>query len=174
MWHRWNLLYAAIATTDDLWQTHWSQTYLLLRRSRKLFGIMSVRQHSLISEYLIPNQILDEVYNTLKVIRVTPHTGRHHIITEELYDLSTMAMEYFKEHLEPSLPAIVNFLDYNCKRMFLTIKYCWCTSFIHSSLFHSQSQNKVLIRYAIDIDTEKQWRRQQYCTFQFDAVAATK
>lgn len=38
-------------------------------------------------------------------------------MTEELYDLSTMAMEYFKEHLEPRLPTLVNFnrdfIDYN-------------------------------------------------------------
>lgn len=30
--------------------------------------------------------------------------GRPYKITEELIDLSTMAMEYFKDHLEPTMP----------------------------------------------------------------------
>lgn len=41
-------------------------------------------------------------------------------MTEELYDLSTMAMEYFKEHLEPQLPTLVNFnrdfIDYHLSK----------------------------------------------------------
>lgn len=49
-------------------------------------------------------QILDEVYNVINYMRTTPHLGRPYKITEELIDLSTMAMEYFKDHLEPNLP----------------------------------------------------------------------
>lgn len=30
-------------------------------------------------------------------------------VTDELFDLSTMAMEYFREHLEPNLPDIACF-----------------------------------------------------------------
>lgn len=50
------------------------------------------------------SQFLDEVYNVLNFIRTTENLGRPYKITEELIDLSTMAMEYFKDHLEPSMP----------------------------------------------------------------------
>lgn len=30
-------------------------------------------------------------------------------MTDELFDLTTMAMEYFKEHIEPNLPEITYF-----------------------------------------------------------------
>lgn len=30
-------------------------------------------------------------------------------VTDELFDLSTMAMEYFREHIEPNLPDIAYF-----------------------------------------------------------------
>lgn len=49
-------------------------------------------------------QILDEVYSVINYIRATPKLGRPYKITEELIDLSTMAMEYFKDHLEPTMP----------------------------------------------------------------------
>lgn len=42
----------------------------------------------------------------MNYIRVNPNMGRPYKITEELNDLSTMAMEYFKDHLEPNLPQI--------------------------------------------------------------------
>ncbi|XP_031616515.1 uncharacterized protein LOC116336659 [Contarinia nasturtii] len=51
-----------------------------------------------------PGAFLDEVYNVLNDIRTTPNLGRPFKVTEELIDLSTMAMEYFKDHLEPSMP----------------------------------------------------------------------
>lgn len=44
------------------------------------------------------------MYNVLNCIRTTPMIGRPYKITEELIDLSTMAMEYFKDHLEPTMP----------------------------------------------------------------------
>ncbi|XP_015514567.1 F-box only protein 28 isoform X2 [Neodiprion pinetum] len=60
-------------------------------------------------------EILDEVYRILHYIRVTPKLARPYKVTDELFDLSTMAMEYFKERLEPTLPEIpyfgTDFLD---------------------------------------------------------------
>lgn len=53
--------------------------------------------------------ILDEVYHILSYIKKTPNLGRAYKVTDELYDLSTMAMEYFKEHIEPRLPEITYF-----------------------------------------------------------------
>jgi hypothetical protein len=54
-------------------------------------------------------QILDEVQRILRYIRQTPSLGRAFKVTDELFDLSTMAMEYFKEHIEPTLPEITYF-----------------------------------------------------------------
>ncbi|XP_029673693.1 F-box only protein 28 [Formica exsecta] len=62
-----------------------------------------------------PGEILDEVYRILYYIKVTPKLQRPYKVTDELFDLSTMAMEYFKEHIEPTLPEIpyfgADFLD---------------------------------------------------------------
>lgn len=48
---------------------------------------------------------------------MTPVMTRPYKVTDELFDLSTMAMEYFKEHIEPTLPEInyfsSNFLDFH-------------------------------------------------------------
>ncbi|XP_046390797.1 F-box only protein 28 [Ischnura elegans] len=61
-------------------------------------------------------EILDEVYRILHYINVTPKLARPYKVTDELFDLSTMAMEYFKEHIEPTLPEIpyfgADFLDF--------------------------------------------------------------
>jgi len=54
-------------------------------------------------------EILDEVYKILHYIEVTPKLNRPYRVTDELFDLSTMAMEYFKEHIEPTLPEISYF-----------------------------------------------------------------
>lgn len=62
-----------------------------------------------------PGEILDEVNRILHYIRVTPKLARPYKVTDELFDLSTMAMEYFKERIEPTLPEIpyfgADFLD---------------------------------------------------------------
>lgn len=67
------------------------------------------------SFFFIFLQILDEVYRILHHIKVTPKLQRPYKVTDELFDLSTMAMEYFKEHIEPTLPEIpyfgADFLD---------------------------------------------------------------
>ena len=52
----------------------------------------------------------------LSYIALTQPLGRAYKVTDELFDLSTMAMEYFKENIEPSLPEITyfgsDFLDF--------------------------------------------------------------
>lgn len=62
-----------------------------------------------------PGGILDEVYNVVQYIRSTPKLERPYRVTDELFDLSTMAMEYFKENIEKNLPEIgyfnKNFFD---------------------------------------------------------------
>lgn len=54
-------------------------------------------------------EILDEVYRILRYVKTTPSLSKAYKVTDELFDLSTMAMEYFKEHIEPSLPEITYF-----------------------------------------------------------------
>ncbi|KAJ8670729.1 hypothetical protein QAD02_001988 [Eretmocerus hayati] len=56
-----------------------------------------------------PGEILDEVYRILHYIKVTPKLARPYKVTDELFDLSTMAMEYFKDCIEPTLPEIPYF-----------------------------------------------------------------
>jgi len=56
-----------------------------------------------------PGEILDEVFRILNYIASTHPLGRAYKVTDELFDLSTMAMEYFKENIEPSLPEITYF-----------------------------------------------------------------
>lgn len=56
-----------------------------------------------------PGEILDEVYNILHYIKITPKLAKPYKVTDELFDLSTMAMEYFKEKIEPDLPEIAYF-----------------------------------------------------------------
>ena len=52
------------------------------------------------------SQILDEVYTILNYIKNTPTHTRPYRVTDELFDLSTMAMEYFRERIEATLPDI--------------------------------------------------------------------
>lgn len=63
-----------------------------------------------------PGEILDEVFRILYYISSTQPLGRAYKVTDELFDLSTMAMEYFKENIEPTLPEITyfgsDFLDF--------------------------------------------------------------
>lgn len=69
-------------------------------------------------------EILDESQRILRYIRQTPNNqrsksckqGAYIFMEDELFDLTTMAMEYFKEHIEPTLPEITyfgaDFLDF--------------------------------------------------------------
>jgi F-box protein 28 len=56
-----------------------------------------------------PGEILDEVLHILNYVKSTPKLARPYKVTDELFDLSTMAMEYFKEKIEPALPEIAYF-----------------------------------------------------------------
>ncbi|KAH8384629.1 hypothetical protein KR093_003527 [Drosophila rubida] len=53
-----------------------------------------------------PGAILDEVQSILNYISITPRLQRPYRVTDELFDLSTMAMEYFKDRIEPTLPGL--------------------------------------------------------------------
>lgn len=135
--------------------------YMRLSLLQMTFGKHIDRKHIC----FFPGAILDEVYNTLNHIRNTPNNVRPHIITEELYDLSTMAMEYFKEHLEQHLPAIVNFnrdfIDYNFSKTNSKTKYLLDTantpntrkssgtSSSHSSSIPSPPQSNMVLRKGI-------------------------
>lgn len=79
--------------------------YMRLSLLQMTFGKHIERKHCC----FFPGGILDEVYNVLNYIRTTPKLERPFKVTDELFDLSTMAMEYFKEHIEPNLPKIVYF-----------------------------------------------------------------
>jgi len=67
-------------------------------------------------------EILDEVQRIMRFIRASPNQQPRNpknpyiYMEDELFDLSTMAMEYFKEHIEPTLPEITyfgaDFLDF--------------------------------------------------------------
>lgn len=57
----------------------------------------------------MPLQILDEVHSILNYISITPRLQRPYRVTDELFDLSTMAMEYFKDRIEPTLPGLAYF-----------------------------------------------------------------
>ncbi|XP_015127731.1 F-box only protein 28 isoform X1 [Diachasma alloeum] len=56
-----------------------------------------------------PGEILDEVYRILHYIKITAKLTKPYKVTDELFDLTTMAMEYFKEKIEPTLPEISYF-----------------------------------------------------------------
>ncbi|KAH0560919.1 F-box only protein 28 isoform X1 [Cotesia glomerata] len=59
-----------------------------------------------------PGLILDEVNRVLHYIKVTPKLVKPYKVTDELFDLSSMAMEFFKEQIEPTLPEIACFSDF--------------------------------------------------------------
>lgn len=52
---------------------------------------------------------MDEVYTILNYIKNTPCLERPYRVTDELFDLSTMAMEYFRDRIESTLPGIAYF-----------------------------------------------------------------
>lgn len=76
--------------------------YMRLSLLQMTFGKHIERKHCC----FFPGGILDEVYNVLNYIRTTPKLERPFKVTDELFDLSTMAMEFFKDHIEPKLPEI--------------------------------------------------------------------
>lgn len=100
-----------------------------------------------------PGGILDEVYSVLNYIRSTPTLARPFKVTDELFDLSTMAMEYFREHLEPNLPDIACFSkDYTSStKPFTTLEVS--SSILSRDTSHSSSssppQSNMVLRKGI-------------------------
>ena len=90
-----------LACESDIIET----LYMRLTLLQMSFGKHIERKHCC----FFPGDILDEVYNILRYIRSTPKLARPYKVTDELFDLSTMAMEYFKEKIEPELPEIAYF-----------------------------------------------------------------
>uniref|UniRef100_A0A1I8NDQ4 Uncharacterized protein n=1 Tax=Musca domestica TaxID=7370 RepID=A0A1I8NDQ4_MUSDO len=79
--------------------------YMRLSLLQMTFGKHIERGHCC----FFPGAILDEVYTILNYIKNTPCLERPYRVTDELFDLSTMAMEYFRDHIEPTLPGIAYF-----------------------------------------------------------------
>uniref|UniRef100_A0A1Q3EWY0 F-box domain-containing protein n=1 Tax=Culex tarsalis TaxID=7177 RepID=A0A1Q3EWY0_CULTA len=100
-----------------------------------------------------PGGILDEVYSVINYIRSTPALARPFKVTDELFDLSTMAMEYFREHIEPNLPDITYFnKDYTSStKPFKTLEVS--SSILSRDTSHSSSssppQSNMVLRKGI-------------------------
>ncbi|XP_054737083.1 uncharacterized protein LOC129243795 [Anastrepha obliqua] len=82
--------------------------YMRLSLLQMTFGKHIERGHC----SFFPGAILDEVYNILIYIRNTPRLERPYRVTDELFDLSTMAMEYFRDRIEQTLPDIACYKDF--------------------------------------------------------------
>ncbi|XP_017066539.1 uncharacterized protein LOC108104790 [Drosophila eugracilis] len=97
-----------------------------------------------------PGAILDEVQAILNYISITPRLQRPYRVTDELFDLSTMAMEYFKDRIEPTLPGLAYFnkdfytLPTTTKRPTLAI-----SSDLEDSASNSPPQNHMVLRKGI-------------------------
>ncbi|KRT83294.1 hypothetical protein AMK59_3889 [Oryctes borbonicus] len=90
-----------LACESDIIET----LYMRLTLLQMSFGKHIERKHCC----FFPGEILDEVYNILRYIKTNTKLARPYKVTDELFDLSTMAMEYFKEKIEPELPEIAYF-----------------------------------------------------------------
>lgn len=97
-----------LAVESDIIET----LHMRLTLLQMSFGKHIERKHCC----FFPGEILDEVYHILHYIKVTPKLAKPYQVTDEFFDLSTMAMEYFKEKIEPDLPEIAyfgtDFLDF--------------------------------------------------------------
>lgn len=92
-----------LASESDIIET----LHMRLTLLQMTFGKHIERKHCC----FFPGEILDEVYRILYYIKVTPKLDLPYKVTDELFDLSTMAMEYFKEKIEPNLPELTCFPD---------------------------------------------------------------
>ncbi|KAK4300984.1 hypothetical protein Pmani_026856 [Petrolisthes manimaculis] len=90
-----------LARESDIFET----LHMRLTLLQMSFGKHIERKHCC----FFAGDILDEVYRILSHIKKAPNLGRAYKVTDELFDLSSMAMEYFKEHIEPRLPEITYF-----------------------------------------------------------------
>ncbi|XP_039749419.1 F-box only protein 28 [Pararge aegeria] len=90
-----------LACESDIIET----LHMRLSLLQMTFGKHIERKHCC----FFPGEILDEVYCILSYLKTTTKLARPYKVTDELFDLTTMAMEYFKEHIEPFLPEITYF-----------------------------------------------------------------
>ncbi|XP_066248987.1 uncharacterized protein dmpd [Euwallacea similis] len=90
-----------LASESDIIET----VHMRLTLLQMSFGKHIERKHC----YFFPGEILDEVYSILHYIKTTSRLDLPYKVTDELFDLSTMAMEYFKDKVEPNLPEIAYF-----------------------------------------------------------------
>lgn len=100
---------------------------------------------------------MDEVYNVLNYIRTTPKLERPFKVTDELFDLSTMAMEYFKEHIEPNLPKIVyfskDFMNFTCNYK-LFAAFIHILKFIINYLLTAKSKQTYSLKTTSDLSDD--------------------
>ena len=102
-------------------------------------------------------EVLDEVHRILCYVKNTPNLSRAYKVTDELFDLSTMAMEFFKEFIEPTLPEInyfgIDLLDYS---PMLTSSPQTQLSHMDSTInnMHQTTINKLKIKNKDDLTTE--------------------
>ncbi|XP_022900488.2 F-box only protein 28 [Onthophagus taurus] len=90
-----------LACESDIIET----LYMRLTLLQMSFGKHIERKHCC----FFPGEVLDEVYNILHYVKSNTKLARPYKVTDELFDLSTMAMEYFKDKIEPELPEIAYF-----------------------------------------------------------------
>ncbi|CAG9134152.1 unnamed protein product [Plutella xylostella] len=90
-----------LACESDIIET----LHMRLSLLQMTFGKHIERKHCC----FFPGEILDEVYSILSYLKTATKLARPYKVTDELFDLTTMAMEYFKEHIEPNLPEITYF-----------------------------------------------------------------
>ena len=112
MRHRRDSPYAIDFVANDFWETHRKKAHMLLSWR----GNCKIESKSYDKTSTVHHQILDEVFRILNYIATTHPLGRAYKVTDELFDLSTMAMEYFNKDIEPTLPEITyfgsDFLDF--------------------------------------------------------------
>ncbi|XP_067627720.1 uncharacterized protein [Eurosta solidaginis] len=120
--------------------------YMRLSLLQMTFGKHIERGHCC----FFPGAILDEVYNILNYIRNTPRLERPYRVTDELFDLSTMAMEYFRDRIEQTLPDIAYFNKDFFKLPTTTKRPALVTSVDHAdSASSSPPQSNMVLRKGI-------------------------
>lgn len=120
--------------------------FMRLSLLQMTFGKHIERKHCC----FFPGGILDEVYNVLNYIRNTPKLARPFKVTDELFDLSTMAMEYFKEYIEPTLPDFQRTFFSTTKQNFLLeTKSSLSVRETNSSSIPSPPQSNMVLRKGI-------------------------
>lgn len=101
-----------------------------------------------------------------------PKDGRPYKITEELIDLSTMAMEYFKDHLEPTMPQYAAFSNGNSSKLYILEYIHLLLTLILNISFILQNS----IEYKVELFIWKcnKTTIKQIRSIEFNAIATTK